>query len=102
HVQRDDGRRRECGHHLLGGAAVGGQVHFEPLTLQDVPQDVGKLFVVLNDKRGGHELPCYSLRCIPLKSWWPRPESNQRHTDFQSAALPTELLGRPEGALQEG
>src|SRR5437773_8547358 len=26
--------------------------------------------------------------------WWPRPESNQRHTDFQSAALPTELLGR--------
>src|SRR5258706_7253094 len=28
------------------------------------------------------------------KSWWPRPESNQRHTDFQSAALPTELLGR--------
>src|SRR5258705_1107747 len=28
------------------------------------------------------------------ESWWPRPESNQRHTDFQSAALPTELLGR--------
>src|SRR3954462_4219681 len=28
------------------------------------------------------------------KEWWPRPESNQRHTDFQSAALPTELLGR--------
>ena len=26
--------------------------------------------------------------------WWPRPELNQRHTDFQSAALPTELLGR--------
>ena len=29
---------------------------------------------------------------------WPRPESNQRHTDFQSAALPTELLGLPERA----
>src|SRR5882724_5495202 len=27
------------------------------------------------------------------QEWWPRPESNQRHTDFQSAALPTELLG---------
>src|SRR2546427_353387 len=26
--------------------------------------------------------------------WWQRPESNQRHTNFQSAALPTELLGR--------
>ncbi len=25
--------------------------------------------------------------------WWPRSESNQRHADFQSAALPTELLG---------
>src|SRR5258708_14704761 len=28
------------------------------------------------------------------KSWWPRTELNRRHTDFQSAALPTELLGR--------
>ena len=26
--------------------------------------------------------------------WWPGPESNQRHADFQSAALPTELPGR--------
>src|SRR5262249_57236519 len=25
--------------------------------------------------------------------WWPRAELNHRHTDFQSAALPTELLG---------
>src|SRR6266853_5777505 len=28
------------------------------------------------------------------KLWWPRTELNRRHTDFQSAALPTELLGR--------
>jgi hypothetical protein len=27
------------------------------------------------------------------KIWWPEPESNQRHADFQSAALPTELSG---------
>ena len=26
--------------------------------------------------------------------WWPRAELNHRHTDFQSAALPTELLGQ--------
>ena len=26
--------------------------------------------------------------------WCPEPESNQRHADFQSAALPTELSGR--------
>ena len=25
--------------------------------------------------------------------WWPGPESNQRHRDFQSRALPTELPG---------
>gem|GEM_PF-4737951 len=34
-------------------------------------------------------------------SWWHRPESNWRHADFQSAALPTELpcqkLGGAEG-----
>ena len=25
--------------------------------------------------------------------WWPEAESNRRHTDFQSVALPTELSG---------
>src|SRR5688572_26521395 len=28
-----------------------------------------------------------------LIKWWPGAESNQRHADFQSAALPTELPG---------
>src|SRR5476651_1287299 len=32
------------------------------------------------------------------RNWWPRAESNHRHTDFQSAALPTELLGRTDAA----
>ena len=27
----------------------------------------------------------------PMFKWWPRPGSNRRHADFQSAALPTEL-----------
>ena len=32
--------------------------------------------------------------------WWPGAESNCRHADFQSAALPTELPGQPARALQ--
>ena len=30
---------------------------------------------------------------IPQQSWWPETESNRRHGDFQSPALPTELSG---------
>src|SRR5688572_20280308 len=32
------------------------------------------------------------LNCC--KDWWPGTESNRRHADFQSAALPAELPGR--------
>ena len=31
--------------------------------------------------------------------WCPRSESNQRHADFQSAALPTELQGHKKALL---
>src|SRR6185437_3874630 len=32
-----------------------------------------------------------------IPRWWPRAESNHRHEDFQSSALPTELLGHACG-----
>src|SRR6478672_3951688 len=38
---------------------------------------------------------------IPLKTqweWWPGTESNRRHGDFQSPALPTELPGHDVAA----
>ena len=39
------------------------------------------------------------LHCDPRRNrWWPRTELNRRHKDFQSSALPTELLGRKPGA----
>ena len=30
---------------------------------------------------------------------WPRAESNHRHKDFQSSALPTELQGQKAGQI---
>src|ERR1043165_7027030 len=32
---------------------------------------------------------------VEVKVWWPGPESNWRHYDFQSYALPTELPSHP-------
>ena len=34
--------------------------------------------------------------------WWPVPESNQGHKDFQSSALPTELTGLQRGGVDLG
>ena|GEM_PF-6544061 len=41
----------------------------------------------------GHEVAFY-VGGLERSDVCPGPESNQRHADFQSAALPTELPGR--------
>ena len=33
------------------------------------------------------------LEACKTRKWWPEVESNHRHEDFQSSALPTELPG---------
>ena len=35
----------------------------------------------------------YAGEPVRIKEWWPGTESNRRHGDFQSPALPTELPG---------
>ena len=44
--------------------------------------------------------PC--KRWLLLRLWCPGAESNHRHEDFQSTALPTELPGRKRGVQLEG
>ena len=41
--------------------------------------------------------------CINLKfiKWWDGTESNRRHEDFQSSALPTELSGRLDKSMKQ-
>ena len=34
---------------------------------------------------------------VGVEGEWLEPESNRRHEDFQSSALPTELSSRPQG-----
>ena len=39
---------------------------------------------------------------LKFKKWWLRPESNQRHRDFQSLALPTELRSQNKWRFRRG
>src|SRR5690606_4782016 len=36
------------------------------------------------------------------KKWWPESDSNQRHKDFQSSALPAELSGHQKVEMHSG
>ena len=51
--------------------------------------------VFANDLQAGNDAhDAENKRCAEsLTRWWPGTESNCRHKDFQSSALPTELPG---------
>src|SRR3954469_12992893 len=55
-------------------------------------------FVAAQRKRPGN----LSVSGPFLQLWWPGTESNHRHADFQSAALPTELPGHEERKYIKG
>ena len=46
--------------------------------------------------------PFKRLDILNIFKWCPGAESNHRHEDFQSTALPTELPGQKRGAQREG
>src|SRR5690606_29067822 len=49
-----------------------------------------------------HARPATRLDGSSSGKWCPGAESNHRHADFQSAALPTELPGHPGKAALKG
>jgi hypothetical protein len=59
------------------------EVHWAHLAKVPVSTDSGK-----------HKKRTRFLRSGFLETWWPGTESNRRHGDFQSPALPTELPGQ--------
>ena len=55
------------------------------------------------DTSTAHLLPANRIAFVSFGfDWWPGAESNHRHADFQSAALPTELPGHLFGASRGG
>ena len=50
----------------------------------------------------GFQRPFKRLDILNIFRWCPGAESNHRHEDFQSTALPTELPGQKRGIQREG
>ena len=62
-----------------------------------VAPSISRIFIPVRKPRGVPRRQRKRLASLgerkPLFYWWPRAELNHRHKDFQSSALPTELLG---------
>ncbi len=54
--------------------------------------DAYQILSVIGDKR--YKKRPNNIALLGLLIWWLEAESNCRHADFQSAALPTELSSR--------
>jgi hypothetical protein len=64
--------------------------------IEDTFWDLPVLLAVSMGMRRGDQKRKKPTLCNSCKKpilWCPEPESNQRHVDFQSTALPTELSG---------